>query len=65
MHLKPMLGRYRYAASLIDEGGATCQRALFQIQARSSLNAGVIRGIKLYADTVTGFIGGGNISGGV
>ena len=65
MHLKPALGACRYSASLTDEGGATCQRALFQIQARASTNSGVIRGVKLYADTVTGFIGGGNVAGGV
>ena len=65
MELKPALGSYRYSASLTNEGGAVCKRALFQIQARASTNAGVIRGILLYADTVTGFITGANSSGGV
>ena len=64
MELKPALGSYRYSASLTNEGGAVCQRALFQIQARASTNAGVIRGVKLYADTITGFIAGGNVAGG-
>jgi hypothetical protein len=65
MYLKPALGACRYSASLTSEGGALCQRALIQIQARSSLNSGSIRGIKMYADTAPGFITGANRSGGV
>jgi hypothetical protein len=64
MHLKPALGACRYSAHLIDDGGAVCQRALIQVQARSSLNSGVVRGIKIYADTAPGFITGANRVGG-
>lgn len=52
--LRPAHGAGRWRT--FSEGGATCQRLLIQIQARSSANAGVIRGIKLVADTVPGML---------
>jgi len=52
--LRPAKGANRYRAW--SEGAATCQRMLLQIQTRSSTNAGVIRGIKLAADPVTGVL---------
>jgi hypothetical protein len=60
--LRPALGANRFRG--FSEGGATCQRLLIQIQARSSANAGVIRGIKLAADTVPGVLPS-NQAGGV
>ncbi|HEX6802148.1 MAG TPA: hypothetical protein VF133_00580 [Terriglobales bacterium] len=60
--LRPALGAARYRA--FSEGGATCQKLLIQIQARASTNAGVIRGIKLAADTVPGTLPS-NQAGGV
>lgn len=50
--LRPAMGAGRFRA--FSEGGATCQKLLIQIQARSSTNTGVIRGIKLVADTAPG-----------
>ena len=65
LHLRPALGANRYSAHLTDQGGAVCQRMLFQVYVPSNTVAGVIRGIKLYADTVPGFITGNNRVGGV
>jgi hypothetical protein len=63
--LKPALGANRYAGFLIDQGGAVCQRMLLQVYAPANTLSGVIRGIKLIADTAPGFITGANRSGGV
>jgi hypothetical protein len=52
--LKPAMGANRYRG--FTEGGATCQRMLLEIKAKSSTNAGVIRGIKLAADAVPGLL---------
>jgi hypothetical protein len=65
LHLKPALGANRYSAFLTDQGGAVCKRLLLQIFAPSNTVSGVIRGIELFADSVSGFIGGGNRVGGV
>ena len=66
MHLRPALGAGRYSAGVADQGsGSVCQRMLLQVQARASTNAGVLRGIKLYADPAPGFITGANRAGGV
>jgi hypothetical protein len=63
--LRPALGANRYSAFLTDQGGAVCQRMLLQIVAPANTLSGVIRGIKLYADTAPGFITGANVAGGV
>jgi hypothetical protein len=60
--LKPTLGANRYLAFLT--GNAVCQRMLLQVVAPSNTNAGVIRGIKLVADTLPGIITGANKPGG-
>lgn len=65
LHLKPTLGANRYGAFLTDQGGAVCQRMLLQIVAPANTNAGVIRGIKIYADDAPGFVTGSNRVGGV
>lgn len=65
MHLKPALGANRYAAFLTDQGGATCQRMLLQVFVPASTISGIIRGIKLYADSTGSFITGANKVGGV
>jgi hypothetical protein len=65
LHLRPALGANRYSAFLTDQGGAVCQRMLLQIVAPANTLSGVIRGIKLYADTAPGFITGANVAGGV
>ena len=66
MHLRPAFGANRYAAFLTDQGGAVCQRMLLQVLVpATSTVSGVVRGIKLVADTVTGFITGANKVGGV
>lgn len=65
LHLRPALGANRYAGFLTDQGGAVCQRMLLQVYAPANTIAGVIRGIKLIADTAPGFIGGSNSVGGV
>lgn len=64
MHLKPALGANRYSAFLTDQGGALCQRMLLQVFVPANTFSGVIRGIKLYADTAPGFIAGNNRAGG-
>ena len=64
--IKPVRGAYRYAGMILGQGaGAVCERMLVQIQARASANAGVIRGIKAYADPAPGFLSGSNRAGGV
>ena len=64
--IKPVRGAYRYAGMILGQGaGAVCERVLLQIQARASANAGVIRGIKMYADPAPGFLSGSNRAGGV
>ena len=65
LHLRPAMGANRYSASLTDQGGAVCQKMLLQVQAPANAVAGVIRGIKLYADTAPGFLTGANRVGGV
>jgi hypothetical protein len=60
--LRPASGAGRFRA--FSEGGATCQKLLIQIQAKSSANAGVIRGIKLAADPAPGVLPN-NQAGGV
>ena len=66
MHLRPALGAGRYSAGFAEPGsGALCKRMLLQVQTRSSLNAGVIRGIVIYADPAPGFVTGANRAGGV
>lgn len=65
VHLKPALGANRYAGFLTDQGGAVCQRMLLQVYVPANTISGVVRGIKLIADTATGFIGGSNRVGGV
>ena len=52
--LRPILGANRYIG--MPDKGATCQRMLLSIVAAASANPGVIRGIKLTADTVEGII---------
>jgi hypothetical protein len=59
--LRPASGAARFRA--FSEGGATCQKMLIQIQARASVNAGVIRGIKLVADVVPGTLPSNQIGG--
>ena len=64
--LKPAKGAGRYSASIPSQGaGTVCQRCLVQLQARASTNAGVIRGIKIYADPAPGFLSGSGRVGGV
>ena len=65
MHLRPTLGANRYAAFLTDQGGAVCARALLQVYAPANTASGVIRGIKMVADTASGFLTGANKLGGV
>lgn len=65
LHLRPAMGANRYTAHLTDQGGAVCQRMLLQVVAPANTISGVIRGIKLYADTAPGFLTGANRVGGV
>jgi hypothetical protein len=65
LHLKPSLGANRYAAFLTDQGGAVCKRMLLEVLVPANTTTGVIRGIKLIADTAPGFITGANRVGGV
>ena len=65
LHLKPALGANRYSASLTDQGGAVCQRMLLQVYAPANTLPGVVRGMKLVADSAPGFITGANVVGGV
>ena len=64
VHLRPVLGANRYGGFLTDQGGAVCQRMLLQVFVPSNTIGGVLRGIKLIADTVPGFITGDNRVGG-
>jgi len=52
--LRPILGANRYIA--MPQKDATCQRMLLEVNAKASANGGVIRGMKLVADTVEGII---------
>lgn len=53
MQMTPIIGANRYEAK--PTGGATCQRMLLEIKAASTVNPGVIRGIKLLAESVSGY----------
>ena len=64
--LKPVRGACRYAGMVPSQGaGTVCERLLLQIQARASVNSGVVRGIKIFADPAPGFLSGSNRPGGV
>lgn len=64
LQLRPIIGANRYLAT--PQEGATCQRMLLEIKANSTIHGGVIRGIKLTADTIQGLplkSGGGTNEG--
>jgi hypothetical protein len=50
--LRSSLGANRFRG--FPEGGATCQRMLLEVKAAASTHTGVIRGLKLVADTAAG-----------
>lgn len=55
IHLAPVKGANRYMAAPAGKG-SVCQRMLLDITAKSSVNAGVIRGLKLVSESVSGQI---------